>query len=527
VLRALLDAMTTDGWRAACGLFMKFVRRGKRRQAQAALDRTRQRVLRAPGQRAAEAETLARELGGLIDVERCTAPQCEQFIQSVTSLLERARPVVTAATFVQGDMLIFPRPAHETTGTAQPAGTAQPDYAEGLRQATTALKDSAEAQRALASEVAAFSRLARESQQKAHAAQVTVLNLLTIVAGLQRRIEDLTRERDDLLVRLAASMKQELDVTNLTQQLHDAQQQVLRSHRLYQRSQQELALARQRQETAEREADEATDRLARYEGAPPAAADHGPDLDDYEQALDDLVVDRQAQGDRLDDIERSLSELSPPLSPASLPLPPPPQPAGMPTAAAVNEHARGTADLADPILTRWFDVIGGLVLVCLCLTSAVFGIVHSVRDDQYSLGDLRMTGSKPAMSYYPPVCSQAGCAGSGTEELAYSLSPGRSAHTIFLVGDEKTRYLSTDLSLSSSGRSCGDAARASYIIYSNGHAISHGSLTAKAGGTIRSLPIGKHARLGFSAALHAPPGCVMSLSLTDPTLDALKTGLGL
>jgi hypothetical protein len=543
MVRALLDAMTTDSWRAVCTLFMRFVRRSKRRQAQAALDRTRQRVLRAPGQRAAEVEALASELRPLIDGELCTTPQCEQFIQSVASLLEKAKPVVTAATLVQGDMFIFREPSSEAIGTqpsravpvshgpGQPAGAAQAEYAGMLLQAIAALKDTAaavkqggESQSALASEVAAFSRIARESQKEAHTAQVTVLNLLAMMASLQRRLDDVTRERDELLDQLESATRQELDVAELKRQLHDTQRQVVRSNELYRRSQQELAQARQQQEAAERLADEATDRLARYEGAPPSTADYsGPDLDDYEQALDDLVAGRQAHEDRLYDIEQSLRQLSRPPAPASVP-PPPPSDSG--TSAAENERAGGTAVLAAPI-SGSSGLISSLIIIGLILTAIVFGITTTIRNYSYNLGDLRTTGSTPARTSYPPACSQAGCTNLGIEDLAYSLHPGRSVHTIFLVADQKTRYLSTNLSLSSSGRSCGGAARVSYTVYNNGHAISQGRLTVTADRQISDLPVGKHARLGFTAASHAPPGCVMSLSLANPTLNVVKAGLHL
>jgi hypothetical protein len=549
-IQALVEAMTTDAWNAVRPRFVRLITRNRRRDVEARLDARAQRVRGAPAQQAAEVESLADELRPIIDSEHITPAHFEQFVKSVTMLVDKARPAIAAnAVVVQGDQFNFHQPPHDlaragesATVTASLHATGQSEQADMLRHVTMALKDSAASQRALTGEIVALSRVARESQEEAHTARATVLMATAIVIDLRRRIDDLERERDELLDRLRKETRQGTDVTELQRQLADAHQDVRRFNDLYAQTRQELAEARQQQGAAERLADEAMGRLARYEHAQGTQ----PDLDDYEQALDNLVDDRQLHQERLNEIEQALRGLSPspPLAPPAL--------AGLSTARrepdAVDDAGgvaiappeyrpyshRGTSTRPDagtsgPPATRtarrsiyraFVAPLAGIALAGLFITFVVYAAIQSIRDDAYYLSDMHMTGSKPAASINYGTCYYTAC-GPTTEDLTYSIRPARVANTTFQVSDHKERYLNVDLDLENIGRSCGASPRVSYTLASDGHLVAQGTVTTNTT-YISDLAVGRHAMLSFTAQLHAPSGCVLALDMSNPTLDAIK-----
>jgi hypothetical protein len=180
--------------------------------------------------------------------------------------------------------------------------------------------------------------------------------------------------------------------------------------------------------------------------------------------------------------------------------------------------SRGAAAGMVGRLAAGAGVVAGGLAICLLIA---FVIVKSVQDDQYSLLDLHLTGTKPVASTYTYPCTYM-CTGTTEEDLTYALRPNRVVSTTFQVSDDRTRYFNTELSLQGASRSCSITARVSYTVSSNGHVVSHGSVTWTNSAWISDLPVGKHAQLGFTATLHAPSSCALSLALSNPTVDALN-----
>jgi hypothetical protein len=553
-IQALVGAMTTDAWNAARSRFVNLVTRSKRQEVARRLDARARRVRRAPAGQAAEAESLADELRPIIDSEHITPAHFEQFIKSVTVLVAEARPAISAsAAFVEGDQFNFHQAVHEPARAGEPEPAAgsfrnlrqQAEYAGMLRQVTMALKDSAASQRVLTSEIVALSRVARESQEEAHTARSAVLMMTAIVIDLRRRISDLERERDELLDRLGKEARPGMGVADLQRRLADAQQDVRRFNDLYAKTQQELIQARQQQAAAERLADEALDRLARYEHAEGTQ----PDLEEYERALDDLVDGREGHEERLGEIEQELRGFPPSLPPPSgeragpaiagggpdvvaeagsvVTWPPPGRPAGQHRTGSPRRNAgKGDRSAAARAACRAFckvivAAVAGLALAGLAIALPAYGIAQSIRDDPYYLADMHMTGNRPAVSTSYGTCYYASCS-STTEDLSYSMRPARTVKTTFQVSDRKVRHLNTYLALADISRSCGTSPRVSYTLSSNGRQVGHGTITSSNAANIRDLAIGRHALLSFTAVLSAPSGCVLRLDMGDPTLDVLQ-----
>jgi hypothetical protein len=404
-----------------------------------------------------------------------------------------------------------------------------------LRQVSMMIQDGRASQRMLASEVATLSRVARESQKEAQTAQKALFKVSLIVVGLRSRIAELERERDELLDRLAENAKLGAGVAELRGQLADAQQKVHDFSELHTQGQRELTETQQRLQEAERLADEAVSQLAQYERARrPGEDDHEqadesrPDLNDYERALDDLVDERKSHGERIRGIERELRgrALPAPAGPVALPgaekLPGPEKTPHR--NAGASHRASATGYGAWKSYGSITGSIAGLAIVVGLLVIGVFGPIQMMRDDSYFLGSLQMAGSKPTAAEYASTCYYV-CSGTVSEDLTYSLRAGQDANTTFQVSDTKNRYLNVvSFSLVNVSRACGSSPSVSYWIYSDGHLVSSGTVTTKNFLSLSDRPIGKHARVRFTARLDAPKGCSLSLDIGNASVDALKGG---
>lgn len=184
---------------------------------------------------------------------------------------------------------------------------------------------------------------------------------------------------------------------------------------------------------------------------------------------------------------------------------------GLPNAAARGKVYRGMYMAAN---------IAAVAVVVAFAYMIASEIQTSIHDNQYSLGGLYRTGSKPTISDYSPTC---GDCDPGSEDLTYILQANQAAETNFQISDNKSRYLNVvSLSLRNAAKTCDASSIVSYAIYSNGERISEGTIANGDAPSITDLPIGKHAKLRFTALLHAPRGCFVSLDMFNPTVDVLR-----
>lgn len=556
VVKTLFQLATTDGWNAARSRFVKFVTRSKRREAESLLDATRGRIRENPQQGPEAVSGLIEELRPMLDTH-VTLAHLEGFVSSILPLIEASKPTVTTYNAVADSQFIFYPGQRELVSVGESSAQSgalgeisTAEYIEMLRntnraltQSTEALKKSMAAQQVLTDKVIAQSRLLHESEQKAREARDTVLTLVILIAQLSQGLDRVSRERDGLLEQMHEAKGQQARFAALQQELTATQAEVVWWKARHDQAQQQLEVTRGQLRRAERLAEAALGDLAACESSTDAASSPQPDADAYEQLLDSIATAGKERQERLDEIEDELDELaSPPAAEEQMPARQSEaraDTASKPSAPAISVQtipsqrtssepvsvrrnnppaSRGAATGVAGPLAAGAGAVAGVLAICLLIA---FFVVKTVQDDQYSLLAMHLMGAKPVASTYTYPCIYT-CTGTTEQDLTYALRPDSMVSTTFQVSDYKTRYFNTELSLQGASRSCGSTARVSYTVSSNGHIVSHGSVTWKNSASISDLPIGKHAQLGFTATLSAPSGCAISLDMSNPTVDALK-----
>jgi hypothetical protein len=80
-VQTVVETFAADAYKVARERFVTFVRRGRRDEARALLNASRERVLRAPEESTAETQALLADIGPLIDA---TPSALDAFIRGVT-----------------------------------------------------------------------------------------------------------------------------------------------------------------------------------------------------------------------------------------------------------------------------------------------------------------------------------------------------------------------------------------------------------------------------------------------------------
>ena len=528
-VQTVVETFAADAYKVARERFVTFVRRGRRDEARALLNASRERVLRAPEESTAETQALLADIGPLIDA---TPPALDAFIRGVTDLLREARPHnVETTTIVHGNMFNLGSHAGYPAVTGMPSrpqlgsqGVSQPPDPEVLYAFADAVQQSAVSQQQLVAEVVEFSQLARRSQQEAQSALLGFMQMSALVIQLKAQNGELTRKLHELQRKLASEIDKGHDAAELQRKLDFAQQEASHSRRLYQDGRRELEKAVRQKDLAQELADEALSRLARFKNAQEPAGVAGADLDRYRRELDDLAASRRLTEERFSEIAGPTRALDQAATFAVT--------AQVPTAAVVEGEAVATGTVspatdgstgpggaisgltARPKSTR-NGVLGAVLLSGLgiiFLASLIVGLlIGRNADGLIELDALSVSGAHSTDS---------------SGDLTIPVRAGVTSAMEMQVTDSSVRYLNTLVELTDSGKSCTGSDQASYEIYSGSHLVKSGTVTTQSTDSyVTDTTIGKHALLRIAVLLHAKAGCTGSLRLAGGSVDRRAGGL--